>query len=416
MHLPSRRRLDNESLLYWSLLILILVSYLLLVFVLAAAFPLHSGRFDTIIRILLNVVAAIILLATFRPICRWVQAGVRDLVYGQHESPYPALAQLNQQLESTPSPQSILPTIAFTIAETLNLPYVEIEAYQAADYRAESAATTSFGARPGGVELESLPLLYHNIKIGELRVAAQRWDVPLSPSDLSVLSELARQVGIALYAAHLTDDLQRARERLVLTREEERRRIRNDLHDGLAPALSSLQLQLSAIRRLIQQDPERAEAMTNELSDDLRAAIAEIRQLIYDLRPPMLDDLGLVAALKSLKLNDALRLEIDAPDPLPKLPAAVEVALYRIASEALHNVVRHANASECVVYLTIVEDHVLLTIRDNGKTQPETYTAGIGLHSMRERAEELSGALTIQPGERGGTQVIARLPLPLKSP
>jgi signal transduction histidine kinase len=355
--------------------------------------------------------AAVVLLLTFRPVYRWTQAGARDLIYGQHESPYPALAQLNQQLESTLSPQSILPTIAATIAEALRLPYVEIEAYRSDNNQEEMALTTSYGAQPVGVELEAVPLLYHSIKIGELRVAAQRWDVPLSRSDLSVLNELARQVGISLYAAQLTDDLQRARERLVLGREEERRRIRNDLHDGLAPTLSSLQLQLSAIRHLIQQDPKRAEASINELSNDLRAATAEIRQLIYDLRPPMLDDLGLVAAVRNFKLNDALRLEVDAPDPLPKLPAALEVALYRIASEALHNVVRHANATQCRVCLQIHENQITLSITDNGTSPPDHYTAGIGLHSMRERAEELSGSLTIQPGEQGGTQVIAQLPI-----
>jgi signal transduction histidine kinase len=125
----------------------------------------------------------------------------------------------------------------------------------------------------------------------------------------------------------------------------------------------------------------------------------------------MLDDLGLVAAIRNFKLNDTLRLEVDAPDPLPKLPAALEVALYRIASEALHNVVRHANATQCWLCLQIHENQITLSITDNGTSPPDHYTAGIGLHSMRERAEELSGTLTIQPGEQGGTQVTAQLPI-----
>lgn len=419
----SRRQVthqfNSDALLYWTLLGLILLCYTLIVYCsITLAIPVPNSPNELAIRIALNVLAVGMLVLTLRPIFRWVRAGVRDLVYGQHESPYPALAQVNLHLESTPSPQTILPTIAATIAETLKLPFVEIEAYRpttsSLDDPPEIPMTAAFGSQPVGAEIERMPLLYHNVKIGELRVAARRWDVPLSHSDWGVLGELARQVGIALYAAQSTDELQRARERLVLGREEERRRIRNDLHDGLAPTLSALQLQLSAMRRLIHQDPAQAEAQAVELGKDLRAATAEIRQLIYDLRPPMLDELGLVGAIRSFKLNDALRLEVNAPATLPKLPAALEVALYRIASEALHNVVRHAHATDCVVGLETTDQQITLTITDNGTHQDDTqsrqYAAGIGLHSMRERAAELNGTLTIQPASPCGTQVIAQLP------
>ena len=412
-----RDQFNSDAALYWTLLGLILLCYTLIVYLsITLAIPVPNSPYELAIRIALNVIAIGVLVLTSRPIFRWVRTGVRDLVYGQHESPYPALAQVNLHLESTPSPQTILPTIAATIAETLKLPFVEIEAYRA--NQPENSLLSAFGVQPAGAEIESMPLLYHNIKIGELRVAARRWDVPLSHSDWGVLGELARQVGIALYAAQSTDELQRARERLILGREEERRRIRNDLHDGLAPTLSALQLQLSAMRRLIHQDPAQAEAQAIELGNDLRAATAEIRQLIYDLRPPMLDELGLVGAIRSFKLNDALRLEVIAPSMLPKLPAALEVALYRIASEALHNVVRHAHATACVVGLEIAEQQITLTITDNGTdngtrnsdSHPTPYAAGIGLHSMRERAAELNGTLTIQPASPSGTQVIAQLP------
>jgi signal transduction histidine kinase len=235
----------------------------------------------------LNLLAIILIALTFLPVYRWVRASVRDLIYGQHDNPYPALAQLNQYLESTPSPQAILPVIAETMAHTLKLPYIEIEAQPADANRTDAPLVTAFGSPPKGAEITRVPLTYHDTAIGELRVAARRWDEPLSLSDLTVLRNLARQVGIALYAAQLTDDLQRARERLVIAREEERRRIRNDLHDGLAPTLSSLQLQLGAVRNLMRQNPDQAETIINDMRDDLRNATAEIRQLVYDLRPPM---------------------------------------------------------------------------------------------------------------------------------
>jgi two-component system, NarL family, sensor kinase len=219
-------------------------------------------------------------------------------------------------------------------------------------------------------------------------------------------------VGIALYAARLSDDLQRARQRLVIAREEERRRMRNDLHDGLAPTLSALQLQLGAARNLLRSDPSAAEALLEELRLDLRRATAEIRQLVYDLRPPMLDELGLVGALRSLKLPGALDCyEVIAPERMPELSAALEVALYRIASEAVHNVVRHAEATECVVTLEATNGMLELCIRDNGRGLPPSHQPGVGLASMAERASELGGTLSVQACPDGGACLRAVFPL-----
>ncbi len=195
-------------------------------------------------------------------------------------------------------------------------------------------------------------------------------------------------------------------------REEERRRIRNDLHDGLAPTLSSLQLQLGAVRNLVRRDPEQAEAMINDLREDMRQATAEIRQLVYDLRPPMLDELGLVGAMRNSKFQGSeVRINVHAPEPLPQLPAAVEVAVYRIASEALHNVVKHAQATTCHIDIEIEGGCLFLKVIDNGKSLSPNATAGIGINSMKERAAELGGTLTVQPGEPSGTCVYARIPL-----
>jgi two-component system, NarL family, sensor kinase len=227
-----------------------------------------------------------------------------------------------------------------------------------------------------------------------------------------VLHDLAQHVGSALYTARLTADLQRARGRLVIAREEERRRIRNDLHDGLAPTLSALQIQLSALRSQMREDPDQADALIQEMREDLRGATAEIRQLVYDLRPPRLDDLGLVGALKSTRFQSAaLQLEVIAPDPLPGLSAAVEAAVYRIASEAIHNVVKHAHATTCEVQIAFTNGLLMLRVIDNGNRIPGDYQEGVGLRSMRERALELGGLLTIEAHEPLGTCVTAQIPL-----
>ena len=172
-----------------------------------------------------------------------------------------------------------------------------------------------------------------------------------------------------MHAVRLTTDLQHSRERLVATREEERRRLRRDLHDGLGAQLAGLNVQAGALRRLIPRDPDAAEEVVVELREELRSAIANIRRLVYDLRPPALDDLGLVESLRQLaerygSKDEPLSVLVEATEDLPNLPAAVEVAVYRITQEALTNVARHARARNCVVRLVVNEDAALEIVDD----------------------------------------------------
>jgi signal transduction histidine kinase len=338
---------------------------------------------------------------------RWLQSRINVLIYGQHDDPYALISEINQQLQAMAALPLTLPIVADTVVRVLKVPYVAISTQNlAAPLHVES------GKLPAPAALTRLPVTYLDKPIGELCVAARRYHESLSASDLELLRDVARQVGIALHAAQLTADLQASRERIVTAREEERRRIRNDLHDGLAPTLSSLQLQLGAVRNLIRQNPDEAEAVVNGLRDDLRNATAEIRRLVYDLRPPMLDELGLTGAIKSFRFqNSDVRFTVDAPDPLPRLPAAVEVAAYRIVSEAFHNVLKHAQATRCVVQIAVSESQLGLSVCDDGKGLPAGFSAGVGLRSMQERAAELGGTLQIQPGDGGGTRVVAQFPI-----
>jgi signal transduction histidine kinase len=201
----------------------------------------------------------------------------------------------------------------------------------------------------------------------------------------------------------------------VATREEERRRLRRDLHDGLGAQLAGLNVQAGTLRRLIPQDPDAADELVVELREELRGAISDIRRLVYDLRPPALDDLGLGVALRQLadrygSKDSTLRVAVEALDDLPDLTAAVEVAVYRITQEALTNVARHARATTCLVRLA-VNDNVTLEIVDDGVGIPAGRNAGVGLSSMHERAGELGGSCVVESTPEGGTRVIARLPL-----
>jgi signal transduction histidine kinase len=207
--------------------------------------------------------------------------------------------------------------------------------------------------------------------------------------------------------------LQKSRERLVLAREEERRRIRRDLHDELGPSLASQTFKLDAALDLLETDPQAAATLLQSLKIHNQALVGDIRRLVYELRPPALDDLGLMGALQAhLSQIEEPRMILTAvPDPLPTLPAAVEVAAYRITLEATTNAVRHAQAQACAVQLTTTDSHLTLAISDDGRGLPTARQNGIGLASMRERAEELGGVLLLGNLAEGGVRVTAVLPL-----
>ncbi len=355
----------------------------------------------------LNLIALMLLALTIVPVSRWLYLRVNDLVYGQHDNPYALAAAINQQLRTMSNPHLTLPLVAETIATALHLPYVGI-GFLYLDANEHAA----YGTPPEHMPARHFPIHYLDHYLGLLVASDRAAGRPLTESDRLILEEIAQQIGIALTVSQLTAELQSSRERLIISREEERRRIRNDLHDGLAPSLSSFQLQLSAIRTFMQQNPGEAERLIEELRDDMRQATAEVRSLVYGLRPPMLDDLGLVAAIKHLNLPaSSFQLEVIAPEPMPPLPAATEVAVYRIASEAIHNVVKHAEATTCVVVIAVEAKTLILRVSDDGRSTAVNHTAGIGIQSMRERAAELGGTISIHVGENDGTRVEVRLPL-----
>ena len=243
-----------------------------------------------------------------------------------------------------------------------------------------------------------------------------------TPSDRRLLEDLARQAGVAVHAARLTADLRRSRERLVTAREEERRRLRRDLHDGLGPRLAAQTLKVGAARSLYPGDPTAADELLTELEADMDATLNEVRRLVHNLRPPALDQLGLIGALRDVAeryepgpATGGLSISIRAPEELPSLPAAVEVAAYRIVQEALTNVVRHAHAGSCEIRLS-VGDELELEITDDGVGLPADHRSGVGLSSMAERAVELGGTCIVEPSSLGGTRVLARLPLPRSEP
>jgi signal transduction histidine kinase len=393
----------NRTLVYGSLSACVVGIYVLAVGALGALFQVQGN-------LAVSLLATGLVAVAFQPLRGRLQRGVNRLMYGERDDPYAVVSRLGRRLEAALAPDTVLPTLVETIAQALKLPYAAILLKEAEGFR----TAASYGSPRG--EPETLPLVYQTEEIGRLALSPRAPGEDFSAADRSLLEDLARQAEVAVHAVNLTTDLQHSRERLVATREEERRRLRRDLHDGLGAQLAGLNVQAGTLRRLIPRDPDAAEEVVVELRDELRSAIADIRRLVYDLRPPALDDLGLSEALRRLaerygSEGEQLRVLVEAPEDLPSLPAAVEVAVYRITQEALTNVARHARARSCFVRLSINED-VALEIVDDGVGIPEGRSAGVGLSSMHERASELGGSCVVEPVPKGGTQVLVRLPLP----
>ncbi|MDQ3855578.1 MAG: GAF domain-containing sensor histidine kinase, partial [Chloroflexota bacterium] len=367
---------------------------------------------------LVSLLAAGLVAVLFAPLRTRLQRGVNHLMYGERDEPYTVLSRLGHRLEATLAPDAALKTIVETVAQALKLPHAAIALKQDGEF----AVAAEYGTPAG--EPVILTLAYQTEPVGQLILTPRSPGEDFTSSDRRLLEDLARQAGVAVHAVRLTADLQRSRERLVTTREEERRRLRRDLHDGLGPQLAAQTLKVGSARSLYPRDPAAADELLAKLEADMEAALTDVRRLVYNLRPPALDELGLAGAIREAAAQygahrtakdsdnlERLDISVDAPESLPSLPAAVEVAAYRIVQEALTNVVRHAEARSCVIHLSF-NSALELEITDDGVCLPEDRHAGIGLTSMRERAAELGGTCAIEPSPGGGTRVLARLPVP----
>jgi signal transduction histidine kinase len=405
----------NRALVYAVLTFIVAGGYVAIVVGAGAIFETEGG-------LVLPLLATGVVAVAFQPLRERVQRGVNRLLYGDRDDPYAVLSRLGQRLEAAVAPEEILPAIVRTMTEALRLPYAAIVLDGATPLEPAAAAGTPVAG------VLRLPLVYQAMPVGELVVAPRSPEDAFSPADRRLLDDLARQIGVAAHAVRLTVDLQRSRERIVSTREEERRRLRRDLHDGLGAQLAALAIQAGNLRATIERDPAMAREQAAELRGELRAAVADIRRLVHGLRPPALDELGLVGALRQRAARygaggnaatgedagdgDPLpAVTVAAPETLPPLPAAVEVAVYRIVDEALANVTRHAAATSCLIRLEAA-DGLVVTVDDDGVGLAPGHGTGVGLLSMRERAEELGGVFAAGPRPHGaGTRISARFPL-----
>ncbi|WP_328842688.1 sensor histidine kinase [Streptomyces sp. NBC_00258] len=448
-HLYAIERVISRALGYTALAAVLFGCYLSVT--VAAA---TTAASDTTVAAAAAVSVAVIAL----PVREAIRRRAAQRLFGGREQPAETLRALGRALAQIPSPQQALPHVVVAVTQALRLPYAAVEF---TDPTAPGGfRTAEHSGAPVGARYSQL-MYHHGRAVGRLTVSAREVDEPLSASDLALLGEVAAQLGPAMQAVALHEEVLRSRTAAVATREDERRRLRRDLHDGLSPTLSGLSLKTEAALALLDSwrshitssptpadgedmpvlprvDPDRfdsAHRLLLESAAGMRTTAHDLRLLVEGLRPPALDSLGLMEAIR-LRMHDLAadtagtpHWEVVGPAGTTGLPAAVEVAAYHIAVEAMANCIRHAHASHCLVRIgfaapsgplrlsTFDGEALLLQLEvvDDGVGLPvviDDRGPGFGLRSMRERAEELGGRCTVRIRHGGGTAVHAVLPCP----
>ncbi len=333
-----------------------------------------------------GVASALLVALLALPLWARVQSAVEQVLYGSRGDPARVAAEVGGALQD-------LSAGLVAVRASMRLPYAALRDDQ--DHVLGTSGTP-------GREVVELPLgggatLEVGLRAGERR---------LSTADARVLAMLSGPLAVAVSATCAARDVQLAREQLVTAREEERRRLRRDLHDGLGTLLTGVVLSADAAANTAASQPSESAARLATVRTDLRTAVNEVRRLVDDLRPAAVDELGLVAALEvraaqAVRRADGAPLEVRVETDLEgPLPAALEVAAYRIATEALTNIVRHSTATRARIRVDVRGGALEVEVLDDGSTQP--WGRGVGTTTMRERAEELGGTCERGPGPNGG--------------
>nr|WP_245348490.1 ATP-binding protein [Paeniglutamicibacter psychrophenolicus] len=351
------------------------------------------------------VLAAVIVAGGFVPLQAWAGRLLDRLLFGGRAGPYATLARLGHSLGQAPAAETVLPLLVDTIASCLHLPYVAVQ------LAGENTPAASIGQAFGPIE--SLPLVHGGRQVGTLQIGVPAGRRVLDARDAGLLRDVAAQAGPAVGAVSLNRQLARSRERLARTSEEERQRIRRNLHDGLGPTLAGVALGIEASHRAALRAG--VDVGLEGIHRDVLAGLDDLKRLLAQLRPASLDELGLAGSLRehaaALAAVGTMALEVRGSSNAG-LPVALEVAAYFIGREAMNNAVRHSGGSLCTVSLA-VGNALDLQISDDGCGPDDSWVPGVGLGSMAERARELGGECAVEPNPGGGTRVRVWIPVPL---
>ncbi|WP_405467648.1 sensor histidine kinase [Streptomyces canus] len=331
-----------------------------------------------------------------------VQSAVDRLLFGHRHDPYAVMARVGRHLAPASEPAEAMRLLVDELRRALRLPYAAFTG---------PAVTATSGIPVPGAGWRTVPCLALGRRVGELHLGRRRAAEPWTAQQRAAAEEVAARAATLAYAAGLVEDVARSRAHIVAVREEERRRLRADLHDGVGPSLAGTAHQLDSLARRA-TDLGLADAI-RVVRDRLRTTVGDLRTVVNGLRPAVLDQLGLAGALRELLAGyDVPTCRCSVTAACSELPASVEVAAYAIAAEAVGNALKHSASGRLTLTAHVTAGFLVLTVEDNGCGIPPRHRAGVGLRSMGERAAEVGGRLTITPAPGGGTSVQARMPLP----
>lgn len=319
---------------------------------------------------------------------RWV--GER-LAYAR--GPRGPLSRLSERLAAAATPDEIAAAVAATLQSALGSPSSAVVV----------DATTAAVAGGGGARTHQHVVVFQGEQVATLEVAPRAGETQVSARDRRTIDTVARLAAPALFGARSALRAAEAAERLTRTREEERARLHADLHDDLGPTLAALGFLASAASTALDSSAATARELLARLETKAQATAGRVRELAYDLRPPELDRLGLVALIKErVEVNEGtLQVVVGANLDGAALDVDVQLAALRIVQEGVANVRRHSRANRCEVTLRDGGADLVITVADDGIGPPAVLTAGIGLTSVEQRAKEFGGTTEFGPGPVG---------------
>ncbi len=380
----------NRTIVFGILSAIVVGAYLAIVVAVGSVAP--SSTLGVVLVAVVAVVAA-----SGRSV---VQAGVDRWLFGHRRDPYAVVARVGRHVAPASEPSEALQRLVDALREALRLPYAAFE----------GAVVVTSGQPLAGWHTEEASALGR--RVGELHAGRRKEGERFSAEEKAAIAEVATRAATLAYAAGLVVDVAQSRVRIVMAREEERRRLRADLHDGVGPALAGTAHQMDALARRMSDGPAELHDRAVEIRERLREVVGDVRAVTHGLRPPVLDHVGLRGALRRLVEGfEVPACTVSVDQTWADLPAAVEVAAYAIASEALSNAVRHSAAGRVHLDATVRNGTLVVSVSDNGRGMPATTHRGVGLTSMGERAVEVGGRLDVRGRVGGGTVVEAVLPL-----
>jgi signal transduction histidine kinase len=403
----------NRAVLYGTLAAFITAVYVGLV---AGVGTLVGNRHSA----LLSALAAAVVAIAFQPVRQWAGRLANRIVYGRRATPYQVLSDFARRIGGAYASEDVLPQMAQIVAAGTGAERVVV--WLRVDEELHPEASSDGGPPPAprpvdGQALPSLPdadvsvpVVYQGELLGAISIRMPRGE-PLRPAGEQLVADVASQAGLALSNAGLVEDLRASRQRLVAAQDEERRRLERNLHDGAQQDLVALAIKLRLAGAAADEDPAQTKEIIGELQADAAAALENLRDLARGIYPPLLADLGLVAALNGQARKSPVPVAVEA-DGIGRLPQDTEAAVYFCCLEALQNIAKYARATQARICLQAQDGTLCFTVSDDGAGYDARRTVmGSGQRNMADRLAALDGQLEVRSAPGQGTVVTARLPL-----